>query len=115
LWALAEITPEGKWYLESGQGMGRTLMIAADKEGYCLVDRGTFTAYENKVDLVILSEGDKRLFNPYGIIAVSPYLHPHVNYEYAMALIGWVTSPAGQKTIGEFKKSGKVLFKPSAH
>ena len=115
LWKLAGIKPAGKWYLETGQGMGATLQVADEKGGYCLVDRGTYIAYEQKVSLVILSHGDKRLFNPYGIIAVNPKRHPYVNYDYAMALIGWVTSPRGQKIIGEFKKSGKLLFHPSTY
>ncbi len=115
LWALAVIKPEGKWYLETGQGMGATLQIADEKKAYCLVDRGTFIAYEKKIDLVILCEGDERFFNPYNIIAVNPSLHSHVNYQYSMALIGWVTSPEGQKLIGDFKKGGKSLFFPGAY
>lgn len=115
LWKEAGIEPSGTWYLETGQGMGATLTLANEKQGYTLVDRGTYIAYEEKVDLVILSEGDERLFNPYGIIAVSPAKHPHVKYLHAMALIGWITSVEGQKVIGEFKKNGKVLFYPSAY
>lgn len=115
LWKLAGIEPKGEWYLEAGQGMGATLQIADEKKAYCLVDRGTYIAYEKKVDLVILSEGDKIFFNPYGIMAVNPKRHPQVNYTYAIALIGWVTSPEGQKIIGEFKQEGKVLFHPSAY
>ena len=115
LWELAGIQPAGEWYLETGQGMGATLQIADEKKAYCLVDRGTFIAFEKKTDLVILCEGDERFFNPYSIIAVNPSLHPHVKYSYSMALIGWVTSPAGQKIIGDFKKDGKVLFFPGAN
>ncbi len=115
LWKEAGTEPSGTWYLETGQGMGATLTIANEKQGYTLVDRGTYIAYEDKVNLVILSEGDERLFNPYGIIAVSPAKHAHVKYLYAMALIGWITSVEGQKIIGDFKKDGKVLFHPSAY
>lgn len=115
LWKLAGIQPSGGWYLETGQGMDATLQIADEKKAYCLVDRGTFIAFEKKIDLVILCEGDKRFFNPYSIIAVNPSLHPHVKYTYSMALIGWVTSPEGQKIIGDFKKEGKELFFPSAY
>ncbi len=115
LWKEAGMEPSGTWYLETGQGMGATLTLANEKQGYTLVDRGTYIAYEDKVDLVILSEGDERLFNPYGIIAVSPAKHAHVKYLYAMALIGWITSAEGQKIIGEFKKGGKVLFCPNAY
>ncbi len=115
LWKLAGIKPTGKWHLETGQGMGATLQIADEKKAYCLVDRGTYIAYEKKIDLVILCEGDENLLNAYSIIAVNPKQHPNVNYIYSMALIGWVTSPEGQKVIGEFKKEGKVLFHPSAY
>ena len=113
LWELAGIDPGGNWYVETGQGMGATLQMADEKRAYCLTDRGTYIALEKKLNLVILCEGDERLYNPYGIIAVNPHLHPHVNYLYAMTLIGWVTSPQGQKIIGEFKKNGKVLFHPN--
>lgn len=114
LWKEADIQPEGKWYMESGQGMSATLQIADEKEAYCLADRGTFIAYGNKTELLILHEGDERLFNPYGIIAVNPAKHRHVKYVYAMALIGWVTSPEGQRLIGGFKKGGETLFHPIA-
>lgn len=114
LWREAGLTPQGAWYLEVGQGMGATLQVANEKRSYCLVDRGTYIAYEKKIDLRVLCEGDERLFNPYGIIAVSPRKHPHIRYTYAMALIGWMTSPEGQRIIAEFKKDGKVLFRPNA-
>lgn len=115
LWKEAGMEPSGIWYLETGQGMGATLTLANEKEGYTLVDRGTYIAYEDKVDLAILSEGDERLFNPYGIIAVNPARHAHVKYLYAMALIGWITSVEGQKIIEKFKKGGKVFFYPNAY
>jgi len=114
LWEEAKITPKGDWYMETGQGMGATLQIADEKQAYTITDRGTYLAYKGKIDLLILAEGDKRLFNPYGIIAVNPAKHPHVNYIYAMALIGWVTSVRGQKIIAEYKKFGKALFHPTA-
>ncbi len=115
LWKEAGISPEGKWYMEAGQGMGATLKIADEKQAYCLADRATATAFEDKIDLNVLCEGDKRLINPYGIIAVNPVRHPHINYTGAICLIGWVTSPKGQKIIGNFKKNGKVLFHPDAY
>jgi tungstate transport system substrate-binding protein len=115
VWHKAGITPSGKWYVETGQGMGATLQMASEKGAYCLVDRGTFIALEKKIRLVILCEGDEMLFNPYGIIAVNPHRHPHVNYVHAMAFIGWVTSPEGQKIIGDFKKGGRILFHPNAY
>ncbi|MFH1008075.1 MAG: substrate-binding domain-containing protein [Candidatus Latescibacterota bacterium] len=113
LWKAAGVVPEGSWYLESGQGMGPTLLMADEKRGYTLADRGTFLAYQGRIESVILSEGDPSLFNPYGIIAVNPDRHPHVRYVLAMALIGWMTSPEGQKIIGEFAVGNERLFHPN--
>ena len=114
LWEEIKITHKGHWYMETGQGMGATLQIADEKQAYTITDQGTYLAYKGKIDLSILVEGDKRLFNPYGIIAVNPAKYPHVNYIYAMAFIGWVTSVHGQKIIAEYKKFGKPLFYPAA-
>lgn len=116
LWNEAKITTSGKWYMEAGQGMGATLQIAHEKQAYTISDRGTYLAYKNKIDLVILVEGDtNRLGNPYSIMAINPAKYKHVNYVYAMALIGWVTSVEGQKIIGNLKSSsGEVLFQPTA-
>ena len=109
--------PEGKsWYLESGKGMGETLTIADEKLGYTLSDSGSYLQYSDKVDLKILfnSESDF-LYNPYGIMAVNPEKHPHVNYEGAMKLIEFMTSLEGQRMIGEFTdKLGNRLFIPLA-
>lgn len=112
LWQNAKISPEGKWYMEIGQGMGATLQFANEKQAYVLCDRGTFLAYKNKIDLIILSEGDAQLFNPYGIMAVNPARYPQVKYIETMQLIAWVTSVEGQKIIGEYKKEGEILFHP---
>ena len=114
LWEAAGTSPEGSWYMETGQGMGPTLQIADEKRGYTMTDRGTYLAYKEKIDLPILVEGDDRLFNPYGIIAVNPAKHRHAKYPYAMALIGWVTSVEGQEIIANYKKFGEVLFYPTA-
>jgi len=114
LWQKAEITPEGKWYMEIGQGMGAALQVANERQAYVLCDRGTFLAYKNKIDLIILSEGHGLLFNPYGIMAVNPARYPQVKYTEAMQLIAWVTSVEGQKIIGEYKKEGEILFHPMA-
>jgi len=114
LWQIANITPDGEWYIEAGQGMGATLQIADEKQAYVLCDRGTFLAYKNKIDLIILSEGDALLFNPYGIMAVNPARYPQVKYMETMQLIAWVTSVEGQKIIGEYKKEGEILFHPMA-
>ena len=114
LWKDVGIAPKGKWYMEVGQGMGQTLSMANEKRAYTLVDRGTYLAYKSKIDLPILCEGDKRLHNLYSIIAVDPARHKKSNYLGAMALIGWVTAREGQKVIGEFKISDKLLFHPLA-
>lgn len=114
IWNAADIIPEGKWYVEAGQGMGPVLQMAFDKKGYTLADRGTFLAYEGKIDSVILLEGDKTLFNPYGIIAVNSKKHPTVNYDLAKKLIEFVTGPEGQKIIADYKINGKQLFFPDA-
>jgi len=100
--------------MEIGQGMGATLQVANERQAYVLCDRGTFLAYKDKIDLIILSEGDPLLFNPYGIMAVNPARYPHVKYIEAMQLIAWVTSVDGQKIIREYKKEGEILFHPMA-
>jgi len=115
LWEAAEIAPAGDWYMETGQGMGATLQVADEKRAYSISDRGTYLAYKEKIELGILVEGDtEKLGNPYGVIAVNPAKHPHVNYINAMALIGWFTSVEGQKIIGSYKQFGEVLFYPTA-
>jgi len=116
IWKKTGTNPKGPWYIESGQGMGAVLQIASEKMGYTLSDGGTYLAYQAKIDLEILTDGDPLLFNPYGIIAVNPAKHPDVNYPLAMAYIGWVTSPEGQRIIREFgkEKFGQALFKPVA-
>ena len=106
--------PEGGWYLSIGQGMSAALLMADEKEAYCLADRGTWLAMKEKLDLEVLVEGDGRLFNPYGVIAVNPERYPGINYRGAMALIAWLTSVEGQKLIGEFKIGGEPLFIPAA-
>jgi tungstate transport system substrate-binding protein len=116
IWKDAGMTPEGKWYMEAGQGMGAVLTIANDKQAYTMADRGTYLAFSEKISLKVLSEGDPILFNPYGIIAVNPAKFPDANYLKAMALIGWVTSPEGQAIIKEFGKDKFEipLFYPTA-
>ena len=108
------VAPEGEWYISIGQGMGATLMMADEKRAYTLTDRGTYLAYRDKLDLSVLSEGDGRLHNPYGVIAVNPERYPKVNYLCAMELIAWLTSVEGQKIIGDFRKDGESLFYPLA-
>ena len=112
LWEQAGIKPQGQWYREAGQGMGKVLQIAGELDAYTLTDRGTWLAYQNKVPLVIVTEGDKHLFNPYGIIAANPARYPDANYSGAMALINWITSSAAQNMIGAFTIDGQRLFVP---
>ena len=114
LWAKAKISPSGAWYHEAGQGMGATIRIADEKRAYCLVDRSTFLALKQKINLLILVEEDPILYNPYGIIAVNPNKWPHVQYDLTMALIKWITSPEGQRIIAAYTRNGETLFKPLA-
>ena len=114
IWKLAGIKPDGAWYLEAGQGMGPVLLMASEKQGYTMSDRGTYIAYEDKVKLPILFQGDKVLFNPYGIMAVNPKKHPKAQYELAKKFVNYVTGPEGQKIIKNYKKKGKQLFYPDA-
>lgn len=112
LWEQAGIAPQGQWYREAGQGMGKVLQIAGELQAYTLTDRGTWLAYLNKVPLAIVVEGDERLFNPYGIIAANPKKYPDTNHDGAMALIEWITSATAQKIIGGFTINGQRLFVP---
>ena len=110
LWKAASVTPSGEWYKETGQGMGAVLTMTTEVQGYTMTDRGTWLAMKDKLDLEILVEGDSVLFNPYGVIAVNPELHSHVDYEGAMSFITFLTGPKGQSIIGNFKKNGEQLF-----
>ena len=114
LWQSSGKKPGGSWYREVGQGMGKTLQIANEIDAYTMTDRGTWLAYESKLDINLLYQDDPPLFNPYGIIAVNPKRHPDVNYSGASKLIKWITSTPAQKIIGEFKIKGQQLFVPSA-
>lgn len=115
LWQAKKIHPEGKWYREVGQGMGKVLQMAAELNAYTLTDRGTWLAYQDKSPLKILNEGDPQLYNPYHIIAVNPQRFPYINYRGANALISWITSTAGQALIGDFRLNNTLLFQPSAN
>lgn len=112
LWQAASIQPGEPWYREAGQGMGKVLLMASELQAYTMTDRGTWLAMKDKLDLKIVSEGDAGLFNPYGIIAVNPDKHSHVNHRAANDLINWITSDKGQKMISEFKVGGEQLFVP---
>ena len=104
----------GAWYESIGRGMEPTLHMASAKGGYVLSDRGTWIHFKNKGDLQILVEGDKRLFNQYGVILVNPDKHPNVKKELGQAFIDWLISPDGQKAIAEYKINGEQLFYPNA-
>lgn len=111
LWQTAGIKPAGKWYQAAGQGMGEVIIMATEERAYTLADRGTYNAFKSgKTDLKILFEGEKGLFNPYGVIAVDPKRHPHVKYDLAMRFIDFVTGPEGQGIIAGYKVSGDPIF-----
>ena len=114
LWEAAGLEPSGDWYLEAGQGMSATLLMADERGAYCLSDRGTYLAMRGKLRLEPLFEDPEALKNPYSIIAVNPAIHRDANYLGAMALVAWVTSPEGQKIIGDFRVNDAVLFHPLA-
>jgi tungstate transport system substrate-binding protein len=114
IWKEAGVSPSGNWYKEAGQGMGAVITMANDMQGYTLSDRGTFIAMRNKIDLVVQFDGDPMLFNPYGIIAVNPDRHPHINYDGAMSLVNWIVSEKAQLLIEDFEKGGDQLFYPDA-
>lgn len=101
-------------YRECGCGMGPALNIASSLAGYVLTDRGTWLSFKNRGSLAVLVEGDRRLFNPYGIIVVNPARHPHVKHELAQAFADWLVSPAGQASIASYRLGGEQLFFPSA-
>ena len=113
-WQTAGAKPAGARYVSAGLGMGEVLNMAAEMRAYTLTDRATYGAYKAKTGLAILVEGDKRMFNPYGIIAVNPAKHPGVNYKGAKQLIEWITSQEGQARIAAFKPAGEQLFFPTA-
>jgi tungstate transport system substrate-binding protein len=118
IWKKAGIEPAGqKWYLEVGQGMEKTQRIADEKRAYTLSDRGTWLATKDKdkLDMVIVLEGDKELFNQYGVMAVNPEKFKTVKYKEAMEFVNWIISKDGQDAVAAFKdKNGNPLFIPNA-
>jgi tungstate transport system substrate-binding protein len=105
---------KGPWYRETGSGMGPALNTASAMNAYILADRGTWLAFKNRGELAILVEGDKRLFNQYGVILVNPARHLHVKQEDGMKFIDWLLSPKGQNAIAGYKIDGQQLFFPNA-
>lgn len=117
IWKSTNIDPvvaSGRWYKESGSGMGATLNLSAGLNAYTLSDRGTWLSFRNRGDLNIVLEGDPPLNNPYGIIMVNPKRHPHIQAENALAFIDWLTGPRGQAAIAGFRIAKEQLFFPNA-
>jgi tungstate transport system substrate-binding protein len=117
LWREAGIDLEaikGSWYREIGQGMGAALNMASATNAYLLTDRGTWLSFKNRGDLIVLTEGDRRLFNQYGVMLVNPAKHSNVKVKEGQAFIDWLVSSAGQKTIADYKVNGEQLFFPDA-
>jgi tungstate transport system substrate-binding protein len=117
LWKAVGIDIEkdkGPWYKSIGQGMGAALNTAQGSNGYVMSDRATWINFKNKGDLEIMVEGDKRLFNQYGVMLVNPEKHPNVKKADGQAFIDWLISPEGQKTIADYKINGQQLFFPNA-
>jgi len=113
-WKNANLENKGAGYKECGCGMGPALNIASSTDAYVLADRGTWLSFKNRGSMKILVEGDSRLFNQYGVIAVNPAKHPHVKVDLAQKFIDWVISPIGQATIASYKIGGEQLFFPNA-
>jgi len=119
LWKAAGVdvggADKGAWYKEIGQGMGAALNTASASNAYVLADRGTWLSFKNRGDLEIAVEGDKRLFNQYGVILVNPAKHATVKKELGQQFIDWLISPEGQKAIADYKINGEQLFYPNAN
>ena len=105
---------KGAWYRETGQGMGPALNTASGLNAYILADRGTWLNFKNRGDLTIVVEGDKRLFNQYGVMLVNPAKHPQVKKDLGQKFIDWLISPRGQQVIASYKINGEQLFFPNA-
>ena len=117
LWKAAGVDiakDKGSWYKEIGQGMGAALNTASASNAYVLADRGTWLSFKNRGELGIAVEGDKRLFNQYGVMLVNPEKHPSVKKDFGQQLIDWLVSSEGQKAIADYKINGEQLFYPNA-
>jgi tungstate transport system substrate-binding protein len=117
LWKLSGVDLDkvrGAWYRDVGQGMGPALNTAASMNAYILSDRGTWLAFKNSGDLQIMVQGDKGLFNQYGVMLVNPAKHPNVRKELGQAFIDWLVLPEGQKAIADYRIGGEQLFFPNA-
>jgi tungstate transport system substrate-binding protein len=117
LWKMGAIDlakEKGRWYRDTGQGMGPALNTASSMNAYILSDRGTWLAFRNRGELAILVQGDRRLFNQYGVMLVNPAKHPNVKRAEGQAFVDWIVSKEGQKAIAEYKINGEQLFYPNA-
>ena len=117
LWKAAGLditTEKGSWYREIGQGMGAALNTASSMNGYTLADRGTWLSFRNRGELDIVVQGDKRLFNQYGVMLVNPDKYPHVKAALGQQFIDWLVSAEGQRAIADYKIDGQQLFFPNA-
>jgi len=114
LWAQAKMQPNFAGYKAVGQGMGPTLNMASELQAYTLTDRGTWLAYQNKLDLKVVVQGDKRLFNPYQVILVNPSRYPEINYQGAKVFSDWLVNPKAQAMINSYKRNGEQLFVANA-
>ena len=117
IWKLANVDiakEKGAWYRDTGQGMGPALNTAAGMNAYILADRGTWLSFKNRMDLVIAVEGDKRLYNQYGVMLVNPAKHPTVKRAMGQAFVDWLISADGQKAIADYEINGEQLFFPNA-
>jgi tungstate transport system substrate-binding protein len=105
---------KGPWYRDTGSGMGPALNTAASMNAYILADRGTWLSFKNRSDLAVVVEGDRRLFNQYGVMLVNPQKHPNVKRDLGQQLVDWLISRRGQDTIAAYKIGGEQLFFPNA-
>jgi tungstate transport system substrate-binding protein len=105
---------KGPWYRDTGSGMGPALNTASAQNAYILSDRGTWLSFKNRGDLAVLVEGDRRLFNQYGVMLVNPQKHPNVKKALGQQFIDWLISPSGQKLIAAYQINGEQLFFPNA-
>lgn len=110
LWKAAGVTAAGDWYLEAGRGMGEVIIMASERGGYTLSDRGTYLAFNEKTPLKVAVEGDARMFNPYGVIMVNPQKHPHVKVDLAKKFLDFLVSDQAKKMISAYKRGGEQLF-----
>ncbi|MEA3363616.1 MAG: substrate-binding domain-containing protein [Thermodesulfobacteriota bacterium] len=110
LWSTAGVSPAGNWYLEAGRGMGDVIIMASERQGYTLSDRGTYLAFREKTPLRIAVAGDSRLFNPYGAIMVNPKKHPHVKVDLSRKFLNYLIGTEAREIITGFRKGGEQLF-----